>query len=68
VAPPGARARESGVIGYRAVRTERSPMTRPRVSRILAHLLDALPLTPADKPDMKVLRARYWTGHARRVN
>ncbi len=31
-------------------------------------LLDALPLTPVGMPDKKVLRARYWTGHARRVN
>ena len=25
-------------------------------------------MTPVGRPDKKVLRARYWTGHARRVN
>jgi acyl-CoA synthetase (AMP-forming)/AMP-acid ligase II len=46
----------------------------PREKRYLAcapishDLLDALPLTPVGKPDKKLLRARYWTGHARRVN
>jgi acyl-CoA synthetase (AMP-forming)/AMP-acid ligase II len=43
-------------------------MTRLRVSPTPAELLDALPLTPVGKPNMKVLRARYWAGHARRVN
>jgi acyl-CoA synthetase (AMP-forming)/AMP-acid ligase II len=38
------------------------------VYRHPAELSDSLPLTPVGKPDKKVLRARYRTGHARRVN
>jgi len=46
------------------VRERKGPVYAPKS----IELLDALPLTPVGKPDKKVLRARYWTGHARRVN
>ena len=46
------------------VREKKGPVYAPKSIEVL----DALPLTPVGKADKKVLRARYWAGHARRVN
>ena len=46
------------------VREKKGPVYAPKS----VELLEALPLTPVGTPDKKVLRARYWTGHTRRVN
>jgi fatty-acyl-CoA synthase len=62
VARPGADLDTNELIAM--VRERKGPVYAPKS----IELLDALPLTPVGKPDKKVLRARYWTGHARRVN
>jgi fatty-acyl-CoA synthase len=62
VARPGADLDTAELIAM--VRERKGPVYAPKS----IDLLDALPLTPVGKPDKKVLRARYWTGHARRVN
>ena len=62
VARPGADLDTAELIAM--VRERKGPVYAPKS----IELLDALPLTPVGKPDKKVLRARYWTGHARRVN
>ena len=62
VARPGAGLDTNVLIAM--VRERKGPVYAPKS----IELLDALPLTPVGKPDKKVLRARYWTGHARRVN
>jgi fatty-acyl-CoA synthase len=62
VARPGAVVDEKELIAL--VREKKGPVYAPKS----VELLDALPLTPVGKADKKVLRARYWAGHARRVN
>ena len=62
VARPGADLDTGELIAM--VRERKGPVYAPKS----IELLDAPPLTPVGKPDKKVLRARYWTGHARRVN
>jgi fatty-acyl-CoA synthase len=62
VAWPGADLDTGELIAM--VRERKGPVYAPKS----IELLDALPLTPVGKPDKKVLRARYWAGHERRVN
>jgi fatty-acyl-CoA synthase len=62
VTRPGAALDEGQIIAL--VRDKKGPVYAPKS----VEALDALPLTPVGKADKKVLRARYWAGHARKVN
>jgi fatty-acyl-CoA synthase len=48
----------------RYVHERKGPVQTPKTIEMLSEI----PLTPLGKPDKKVLRARFWTGHERRVH
>jgi fatty-acyl-CoA synthase len=58
---PGGRAEAEELIAL--VREHKGPIYAPKS----VEFIDALPMTPVGKADKKVLRARYWAGHERRV-